>query len=84
MTRPRDTSREAYERQLEGYRHMASERKGELVAELSETVRELSRAGIRARHPEYDEDDVKRALALLLYGRKIAQRLWPGAELPLP
>jgi hypothetical protein len=82
--RSRDTSREAYERQLEGWRRMTPERKGELVAELSEAVRELSREGIRARHPEYGDDEVGQALAVLLYGREIARRLWPDTGLPRP
>lgn len=82
--RPRDTNPEAYERQLDGYRRMTPERKSELVAELSTTVRELAREGIRSRHPDYGDDDVKRALALVLYGRDVFRRLWPGAELPAP
>lgn len=82
--RPRDTNPEAYERQLDGYRRMTPERKSELVAELSTTVRELAREGIRSRHPDYGDDDVNRALALVLYGRDVFRRLWPGAELPAP
>lgn len=76
--RPHDTSQEAYEFQLRGYRQMSPARKSELVAELSEAVRELSRAGIRQRHPDYDAAEVDRALVALLYGPDVARHVFPG------
>lgn len=76
--RPHDTSQDAYEFQLRGYRQMSPARKSELVAELSEAVRELSRAGIRQRHPDYDAAEVDRALVALLYGPDVARRVFPG------
>ena len=36
--------------------------------ELSDFLRELARAGLRARHPEYSDVQILRALALQLYG----------------
>lgn len=76
--RPHDTSQDAYEIQLRGYRQMSPARKSELVAELSETVRELARAGIRQRHPDYADADVDRALVALLYGADVARHVFPG------
>lgn len=78
--RPHDTSQDAYEIQLRGYRQMSPGRKSELVAELSETVRELAREGIRKRHPDYDAADVDRALVALLYGPDVARRVFPGVK----
>jgi hypothetical protein len=78
--RPHDTSQDAYEIQLRGYRQMSPAHKSELVAELSETVRELAREGIRQRHPDYDAADVDRALVALLYGADVVRRLFPGAR----
>ena len=75
-----DTSQEAHELQLRGYRRMTVAQKAELVADLSEAVRELARLGIRRRHPGYADDEVKRALALILYGRETQRTLWPGEE----
>ncbi|MBX3227951.1 MAG: hypothetical protein KIT84_28010 [Labilithrix sp.] len=76
--RSHDTSLDAYELQLRGYRQMSPARKSELVAELSETVRELAREGIRQRHPDYDTADVDRALVALVYGPEVARRVFPG------
>lgn len=78
--RPHDTTEDAYEFQLRGYRQMSPARKSELVAELSETVRELAREGIRQRHPDYDAADVDRALVALLYGVDVVRRVFPGVK----
>jgi len=82
--RPHDTSEEAHQVQMEAYRRMTPERKIALVFELSETVRELARGGIRQRHPEYTDEDVKRALAVLLYGREVAEKVWVVGNVPSP
>jgi hypothetical protein len=76
--RPFDTSQVAHDFQVRGYQRMDVEQKAELVAQLSEAVRDLSREGIRQRHPDYGDEDVKKALVVLLYGRDTAQLLWPG------
>jgi hypothetical protein len=78
--RPFDTSPEAHAFQVRGYRRMDAGQKAELVAELSEAVRDVAREGIRQRHPGYSDDDVKRALVVLLYGRETERRLWPNDE----
>jgi hypothetical protein len=75
--RPLDTSPEAHDFQVAGYRRMLVSRKAELVAELSESVRSVAREGIRQRHPDYDERSIERALLVLLYGREVVHRLWP-------
>jgi len=43
---------------------------------LSRAVRELAEAGIRQRHPGADAEEVKVRLAVRLYGRQAAQRLF--------
>jgi len=48
---------------------------------MSEDARELTRAGIRARHPGYAEREVEQALRRLLYGDDLVGRAWP--DLPL-
>jgi len=82
--RPFDTSPEAYEVQLEGYRKMSPGRKLELVFEMSEMARSLMRSGIRMRHPEYSEDQIKRVMVRLMHGDEIARRMFPGEELVAP
>lgn len=45
--------------------------------ELTETIRRLSWAGIRSRHPDYDADQVLRAWARLTLGDDLVHSLWP-------
>ncbi|MCA9640742.1 MAG: hypothetical protein H6718_19230 [Polyangiaceae bacterium] len=49
---------------------------------MSDEIREIAAAGIRQRHPEYTEAEVRRALVCLLYGRESAQRVWPNERVP--
>jgi hypothetical protein len=79
-----DTHPHAHKVQLEVYRRLSPERKVEIAAALSEAVRELATEGIRQRHPEYDEQGVRRALIALLYGGEVARRLWPGDPVLAP
>jgi hypothetical protein len=82
--RPLDTTPEAWEAQLAILRGMGGSRRGAMAFRLTRLVREASRAGIRARHPEYDEDDVRRALFRLLHGDAATREVWPGRELLAP
>ncbi|MFL5357642.1 hypothetical protein [Archangium sp.] len=46
------------------------------AGELTDAVRHLALLGIRQRHPEADELEVRVRLAELLYGRLVACRLF--------
>ncbi len=48
---------------------MSLERKGEIAAQLSNAVRNVSSSGIRLRHPEYSDAEASRALMELLFGK---------------
>ncbi len=52
-------------------------------ARLAREARALQRAGIRHRHPDYDEEQVERALLRLLWGTDLYRRArpdWPLLE----
>ncbi len=51
-------------------------RRLELAAQLSLGVRTLAEAGLRHRHPEAGEEEIRCRLAALLYGRPAAERLF--------
>jgi hypothetical protein len=82
--RPFDTSREAHEHQLRIYRSMTPSERSELALRMSEDVRLVAAEGIKQRHPDYTERDVRRALVALLYGKDAAAKLWPGEATPSP
>jgi len=52
-----------------------------IAFQLTETVRRLSWAGIRSRHPDYDDHQVLRAWARLTLGEELVRALWPGQPL---
>jgi hypothetical protein len=51
-------------------------RKMEMLAELNESARELTLAGLRQRNPEADETTLLRYLGNMLLGRDIAGRVY--------
>ena len=82
--RPADTSPEGHAAQLEAYRRLGPARRAELAGQLSADTRRLTRAGIRARHPEYTDEETELALRRLLYGDELFQRAWPRSPLVAP
>ena len=71
MLPPRDTSPAAWAVQLDWLRKLPPGRRVELMLEMSEDGRELLRAGIRQRHPEYTSEQVEHAML----------RIWLGDDL---
>jgi hypothetical protein len=63
-----DTSPGVHALQIRLYREAGPERRAAMAADLSEAVREFSRAGVRLRHPEFSEAEVNRELLRILYG----------------
>jgi len=82
--RPRDTTPESHAAQLEAYRRLGAAGRARLAARLSADTRQLTRAGVRARHPGYTEEEVDRALHRILYGDDLFRRAWPGCPLLAP
>lgn len=82
--RPADTTPEAWAAQVALLSGMSGSRRSVLAFRLTRLAREASRAGIRARHPDYDEDAVRRAFFRLLHGDAITRVVWPARELLEP
>ena len=69
---------------MEVYRRLGPAGRVRLAASLSADTRELTRAGIRSRHPAYTEEEVDLALRRVLYGDDLVERAWPGRSLIEP
>ncbi len=65
MTPPRDTDPAAYERYVAALRAMSPQERLLAAASMSVEVRRLAEAGVRRRHPEYDDAAVLVALDAL-------------------
>lgn len=81
MPRALDTSEDAYQAQLAVWRRLGPSRRLELGVRLSDDARGICMDGIRQRHPEYTEDEVKHALFRLVLGDELYRDAWPGRPL---
>lgn len=81
---PLDTTEEAQALQDEIYRRLGGRERMAVTLRLSATVRAVAMAGIRQRHPDYDDAQVRRALARLLCGDALVRQFWPEADLVEP
>jgi hypothetical protein len=82
--RPADTDESAHERQTEAYRRMSGRDRVAVSFRLNEFARRTAEAGIRSRHPDYSEEQVRFALHRLWLGDELTLRAWPGRELVRP
>lgn len=76
-----DTSPDARAAWLQLLRRRSEDERLRMAIQLSEDVRELSRCGIRARHPDYGPEQVEWALRRLVLGDALFRAAWPGAPL---
>jgi hypothetical protein len=83
-SQPHDTSPEAHDAQLELYRRMDGATRTAIAFRLTDWARRVAEAGIRERHPQYDDARVRRALLRLRLGDEAARAVWPGEELVDP
>jgi hypothetical protein len=81
---PLDTSRQAHALQREVYLRLGGAGRIAVMFQLNDTVRRLAMAGIRARHPGYDEEQVRLAYARLVLGDALVRAVWPQRELVDP
>lgn len=65
---PRDTSSRAAAIAADLNRAAGPAVRFQQALELSDFLREMAKAGLRARHPEYSDGEILRALAQQLYG----------------
>jgi hypothetical protein len=81
---PLDTAPEAYRRQRDIYLKMGGAARAAIAFQLSETVRNLTMAGIRRRHPGYTSEEVRLAWARLTLGDDLYRAAWPEQPLVEP
>ena len=72
-----DTSPKAEQAYLSALRSMPAWRKFQVIGSLNSVVRELTLAGIKARHPEFSEQQTIRAAAALWFGETLAAKAYP-------
>ena len=56
------------------YRQAGMKGRAQVAAELSDALRDLAAAGVRRRHPEYDENQIRAEVLALFYSRDSSRR----------
>jgi len=84
MSSAADTTPEAAAVQLDAYRRMGGLGRNQAMFRLGEMARRAAEAGIRQRHPEYDDQPFMLVRARHLYGDEIVRQAWPQGPLVEP
>lgn len=68
-----DTSPRMSEAHLRLYREIGETGRAQIAVEMSDLLRDLAIAGVRDRHPEFDDEQVSAEVLAVFYGRRSAQ-----------
>lgn len=79
-----DTNPEAQAIQDDIYRRLGGSERLSIALRLGTAARTMALAGIRARHPDYDDNQTRMALARLLFGDTLVRKAWPDRDLVEP
>ena len=80
-TLPADTSKEAAKVQAEALRRMGLSGRAELTMQLCDNLRQITKAGIRHRHPDYTDQQITQAYLRLILEPELFQKVFPGSEI---
>ena len=75
-----DTTPEFTRLQIEIFRRMAPEERLRRGLDLAQTCRDLMREGVRQRHPQYDERQIRESVIRLILPRDLFHAAYPHAE----
>ena len=78
---PRDTTPEAFWVQVEALRRLGVAGRAKITFELGEQMRKMSATGVRMRHPDYNDDQVRLAVIRLRLGNELFRKVYPGVEI---
>ena len=78
--RPRDTSPEAATVQAEAFRRAGPEGRLRMALEMSEEMARVVDAGVRLRHPDYSDDEVRLAGIRIRLGEELFRAVYPNTK----
>lgn len=68
---PADTTLEAVRKQFEILRRLGPEVRLKMAFEMSDNLRRIVEAGVRGRHPDYNEQQIKQGVLRLMIGERL-------------
>ena len=78
-----DTTVEAARKEFEILRKLGPEARLKMALEMSDTLRSIVESGVRLRHPDYNEQQVRGEVARLMIGDKLFQEAFGGSDAPM-
>ena len=81
VTLPKDTSQVAANVQIETLRKMGLSGRVELTFQLCDNLRQITKAGIRHRHPDYTDQQVTQAYLRLILEPELFDQVFPNCEI---
>jgi hypothetical protein len=76
-----DTTLEAAQIQFSILRRIGIEGRARMAIELSDNLREIIESGLRRRHPEYSDKEVRLAAIRLTIGEQLFRQAYPDIEI---
>ena len=76
-----DTTPEALRAYYGVIRRMTPEERLNAGLRLGRRMRALTETGVRMRHPDYNDDQVRLAVIRLRLGRELFEKAYPGIEI---
>lgn len=78
-----DTSLDAMVEQFKILRRMGIGGRAAMTFELSNSVRRITESGVRHRHADYTEEQVRREVVRLMIGERLFREVFGDTECPL-
>jgi hypothetical protein len=78
---PRDTTPEAFWVQIDVLRRLGIEGRARMTFQLCDQLRSIVAAGVRHRHPDYTDEQVRLAVIRLRLGGDLFAKVYPGIEI---
>ena len=78
---PRDTTLDAFWVQIEALRRLGTKGRARMTFQLCEQVRRFAAAGVRSRHPDYTDEQVRLAVIRLRLGERLFAKVYPGINI---
>jgi len=77
---PADTTLDALRKQFEILERIGIEGRAEMTFELSDNLRQIVEAGVRLRHPEYNNVEVRREVLRITLGDELYRKAFEGHD----
>ena len=75
---PADTTLEAARKEFEILRNLGPEARARMAIEMSDGLRRIVEAGVRYRHPDFDQKKIKLEVLRLMIGDKLYRQMLKG------